>query len=681
MTNLFLQQFQHLPLAVYGLGTETERFLKNAGKDLKIVCLLDSFREDGTCFGYSVFSLEEAILAGVKWILVIARPGSCKVIAKRIANACAENSILLYDIRGRDLLSTLEVTYHFNEKREASKEMMRAKAQKADVISFDLFDTLLMRKVWLYTDLFDLLNLRLEKKGITISDFAKKRLSVEKSLSKDSAPTLEEIYLELLKETACNAVSPEELAAMEWELDFSTLILREDMAEFFREMVSAGKAVAITTDTYYRETQIREILSHFELNGYQYLFVSCEERTSKAKGLFEVLKNSVSGKRILHIGDDEISDIQAAQGDDFDTFRIYSGADLFEMCGGFGMEKYVKTLSDRLKIGLFISRLFNSPFYFEMEENPVEISTAWQIGYLLCAPVITDFLLWMKEQVYARGLRSIFFCARDGYLPQRLYKKIDKNTNSVYFLTSRTAAIRSGVESQEDLSYVDSMKYHGARIEALRARFGLSPEDLDEKEIEVAILERAKNRKKNYRAYLASCRVADDRIAVFDFVAKGTTQHFLGRICQQRLQGFYFLRLEPEYMADKGLDIEPFYGDAEADASAIFENYYILETLLTSPEPQLLEFNENGTPIFAKETRSPRDLETVERMQTGVETYFDDYIQIMTEDNHRENKALDEALLALVNRIQITDQDFLDLNIEDPFFGRMTAMENVLGNA
>ena len=44
-----------------------------------------------------------------------------------------------------------------------------------------------------------------------------------------------------------------------------------------------------------------------------------------------------------------------------------------------------------------------------------------------------------------------------------------------------------------------------------------------------------------------------------------------------------------------------------------------------------------------------------------------------------ENKALDEKMLALVNRIQIKDEDFMALQVEDPFFGRMTAITDVIG--
>ena len=171
----------------------------------------------------------------------------------------------------------------------------------------------------------------------------------------------------------------------------------------------------------------------------------------------------------------------------------------------------------------------------------------------------------------------------------------------------------------------------------------------------------------------------DEKLAMFDFVAKGTTQMYLSRLFEQHMKGFYFLQLEPEFMADKGLDIEPFYSDTEKDSSAIFDNYYILETMLTSPYPQTEEFDDEGRPVFAKETRSQQDIHCFARAQAGIEEYFDDYLRLVPEEARKENKKLDEAFLALVNRVKITDMDFLSLKVEDPFFGRMTDIKDVIG--
>ena len=126
-------------------------------------------------------------------------------------------------------------------------------------------------------------------------------------------------------------------------------------------------------------------------------------------------------------------------------------------------------------------------------------------------------------------------------------------------------------------------------------------------------------------------------------------------------------------------DIEPFYTDQEKNTSAIFDNYYILETMLTSPYPQMLEMDENGNPVFAEETRSEADIEVFKRAQDGIIEYFKDYISIVPEDARTVNKKLDEKLLELVNKVQIMDEEFLGIKVEDPFFGRMTDITLLIG--
>ena len=90
--------------ALYGLGTETEKALRELEPDYQIVGLLDSFKEDGWLYGKPIISLPKIMEAGVKLIIVVARPGSCRAIAKKIGPRCQQSGNGLIDIRGRDLL-------------------------------------------------------------------------------------------------------------------------------------------------------------------------------------------------------------------------------------------------------------------------------------------------------------------------------------------------------------------------------------------------------------------------------------------------------------------------------------------------------------------------------------------------------------------------------------------------
>lgn len=692
MIDELLEQHKNQNIALYGLGTETERFIAQYASTPSIIGLLDGFKDSGEIYGYPIIPLSSIPDHNVNHIIVIARPGSCKAIAKRIGGFCEEHNIALFDVRGRDLLASTTVSYEFrtgaggNSLGRSRQDLMDA-IWDADIISFDLFDTLVMRKTVSYTDVFELLDLRLRNQGIYIPDFPNLRLYAEKELSKSSAPKLISIYERVLELAGGNFVTASELAVMEWELDFSLLTVRDDVRDVFRSAVDAGKKVVITTDSYYSKEQIEQILEKFKIAGFDNLFVSCEHGTSKTGELFDVVKQSYVIRSILHIGDDEYADIEKAKEYGIAAFRLYSAEALLDTLGGLGLEGS-SSIADRVKIGLFLSNIFNSPFWFEKESQPLSVKDASDIGYLFCAPMITDFIIWMKERTTAQAYHQILFGARDGYLVGRLFRMIDEGTNagvaikskSFYFLTSRTAAIRAGMESEADIEYVDSMKFFGSVEEALRVRFGIDVEDASAVDKTALILEKSKRQRENYRIYIDKLGVGDENLALFDFVAKGTTQMYLNRLFKNRhLKGFYFLQLEPEFMSDKGLDIEPFYSDSEKNTSAIFDNYYILETMLTSPYPQMLEINEDGKPVFAEETRSESDINVFNQAQDGIMKYFREYCTIVPECSRTVNKSLDEKLLELVNKVKILDEEFLNIKVEDPFFGRMTDIKDVIG--
>ena len=678
MIDELLNKLGNERIALYGLGTETKRFLADHGDKLSVVGLLDGFRTDGEMYGYPIIPFEETIEKGVKHIIVVARPGSCKAIKKRIGGFCEQSGIELYDVRGNDLLAPVNVAYDFTLIDGGSMSELRRKIKEAEVVSFDLFDTLLARKVYQYTDVFELVEVWLKEKGVIIPNLAKLRLYAEKELSKARSPKLIEIYDEVLRTAGVDTVSAEEFCDIEWSIDTSVMTPRKKVLEVFFEAVESGKDVVITSDCYYSKEQIEKTLEKLGIFGYKELFVSSEYDTLKTQHLFDELIKKLPGKRIIHIGDDETADIKSAEERGINTFKLYAGTRLYDALGGLGLEEYMSSLSDRIKVGLFISRIFNSPFVFEDSGRRLCVDCAEDFGYLFCAPMITDFVHWMRGRIKDDGIGEILFGARDGYLLQKLYVMLGSNESPFYFYTSRTASIRAGMRTESDIDYVDSMRYSGTPEEALRVRFGIDVPNVDSVDRNALILEKAEHQRENYRKYIEKLGIKGGDLAFFDFVAKGTTQMYLHKLFSQHMKGYYFLQLEPEFMADKGLDIEPFYSDEEKDKSAIFDNYYILETVLTAPHPQIEEMDDNGNPVFVKETRSEKDLAVFDRMQSGIIDYFEDYIHILPDSVRENNKKLDEMLLALVNRVKILDEDFLSIRVEDPFFGRMTDIKDVL---
>lgn len=688
-------QYRDRKIALYGLGTETQRVLHGLDKCYEIVGLMDSFRTDGEIYGKQIISFAHAVIMGVGLIIVVARPGSCRAIAKIIGDGCRKEGIILMDIRGRNLLEAKKVSFCFSNVDGGTKAELEEKIRNADVISFDLFDTLVMRQTLSSDDVAAYVDSRLRENGIVLKNFLSKRLKSEKDLSRNAAPTLIDIYRNLLEKVddgGVGDISAGELAELEWNIDFELLVPRKEMCDIFRSIVDSGKAVYIISDSYYSKKQLAQVLEKCGIVEYTDILSSCDFKLSKAQGLYQCLKSRESSKRCLHIGDDIVADIENAGKWGFETYRVYSGGDLLEEAGNLGFTGYVKSLADHLRIGMFVSVIFNSPFQFEKESKAICIHNAYEIGYLICAPMISDFMLWFWHCMMKNQFRNIWFSARDGYLINKMYayliqtsKNID---NTLYFLTSRIAAIRAGIKDEKDILYVDEMKFSGPLEKNLKERFGIDIGD-NESGIVVSgensliqckniIIEKSQKAYDNYQKYIKTLQIEDGDIAFFDFVAKGTIQMYVQRLISNHIKGFYFLQLEKEHMKEKGLDICSFYGEEEKECTAIYDNYYILETVLTAPHPSVKEFDDTGKPIFADEHRNERDIRCSERVQEGILDYFKKFVQLCPERERIANKKLDEILLELIHKVQITDSDFLNLVVEDSFFNRMTKLTDVI---
>lgn len=672
-------------IAIYGLSIETERHIPDLAMEYDIIGLLDSYETEGKMYGYPITTITDAVSNHIDQIIVIARPGSCKAIAKRIGDICRESKIELVDIRGKDLLRINKATYHYEQIEGYTKKELITRIQKADAVSFDLFDTLVMRQILSPNDVIELLDEKLQVEGIIITDFVTKRLSAEKRLSQGYAPKLQEIYEKIADE---NEISSEELAIRELELDRHLLVPRNDVVGLIGYAKSEGKKVFITSDSYYTKNQIIDILRDNGIVGYDDVIVSCEYGTSKQAGLFAKLKELADADHIIHIGDDIVSDVESGVRNGLETFHIYSGIELYEATGELGLGECINSISDRIKVGMTLARTFNSPFQFENKEKDICINREKDIGYVFFAPMICDFVQWLQSQLKEHCCNNVLFCARDGYLIQKVYELLYQDQPSTYFLTSRTAAIRAGIENERDIISVQSMKYFGDIAANLSKRFGINVTKIADSDIDKtasgllrykkSILSVADNKRKNNKKYISTLKLQSGKTVFFDFVAKGTCQNYMQRLLNNQLLGLYFLQLEPDYAQKEGIEIIPFYTEEERVNSVIFEDYYILETILTSPDPSVEEFDKDGNPIYSQETRSKQDIDCFMNIQEGIIEYVKDYMNICPSSAREINKSLDEGLMRLVHHFQTKNTRFSELKVEDPFFNRSTNLVDVI---
>lgn len=191
------------------------------------------------------------------------------------------------------------------------------------------------------------------------------------------------------------------------------------------------------------------------------------------------------------------------------------------------------------------------------------------------------------------------------------------------------------------------------------------------------IFDKSKESRAGYEKYLNTIDIEPGDVAFYDFVGKGTTQLFVQKLITNHLTGYYFLQLESEYMKNKNLDIISFISSDDLRNSAIYDNYYILETILTAPHPSIVDFDMEGKPIYAKEIRSQRNIGCIKRIQEGIIDYFKDYLKLVN-DERRINKKFDEMCLRMIQNVEIRNPDFLALQVEDMFFNRMTDITDLI---
>ena len=178
---------------------------------------------------------------------------------------------------------------------------------------------------------------------------------------------------------------------------------------------------------------------------------------------------------------------------------------------------------------MFTANLFNSPFQFEDDCKYINVNSSFDIGYLFVAPMVMDFTRWFEEKTIELGIENRWLCARDGFLLKRLYEVMYPDVRAEYFYTSRISAIRAGMNSHEDIEYVDSMKFTGEVEDNLRTRFGIdiaciSDDDIDEDELGLLkyvkpIIQNSIVKRENNKKYINSLNVRDGDISLFDFVA------------------------------------------------------------------------------------------------------------------------------------------------------------------
>lgn len=631
-------------IAIYGMGRRSATLLPGI-TDFNIAGILD--RDESNVgkelCGIKVISIKN-VENYVDAIIINSDPSNYEIIYKRIAN---DVTVPVYYADGRIAsLSNKDTRYEQNKYWESSYKELKNKIDKADIVSFDIFDTLIMRKVFSPEDVFRLLGEKVRAELKLDCEIAYIRAQVAAQCGPYA--NINEIYEQIKK--SCMNLTDENISdimKMEKDIDLDLCIARKDITDLYEYCVTSGKEVYLVSDMYYTLDDINCILGKCGITPpcNEHIWISCEKKYDKVSGTIwkeysEMFSRDV---KCLHIGDNKIGDIENSVKYDIDSYYIMSAKDMLMNSSMAELVSYVNTVSDSICLGLVIANLFNSPFALCSTKGKVSFDDSESYGYCIYGPLLEKFLIWLYYNSRKDEIDKLLFFARDGYKQDWCYLPISRRL--IYIAT---------MENEDDFNRVVSFPYVGTFADYMKSRFEIIVTDetleYNDRQINAVgdsknilkwiqpykdkIMEQAKKERKNYLAYLTSDGDMQKELSygTVDLGYYGTNQYYLQRLTGIKTKGYCFyacLSKDNIYNNEITMDGCFQYGDDYTAEKSIASNKNMyIETFITAPHGMIRYIDDRGNAVCQPDRKSQKNFNVKEKVNCGAVDFINDYISI-----------------------------------------------------
>lgn len=646
-------KYQKKRIVLYGIGRYTATLIPYI-PDFHVIGLMD--RDKGQIgkiiYGFPVLSKEE-VEREADLIIINTAETYWKVIYKRIRDL----KIPIFYLDGS--LATDEDeqrSYQSHSYWNKNYRQLEKKCEEYDVISFDIFDTLIMRKVYMPQDVFKLAERRIKTQlGLEIPFFQERLKAGLKSKENDMA--LDGIYETMNRKLQLSSEDLEEVKDIEIDIEKQLCMPRQDMVELYNKL-SAQKTVYLVSDMYLSSDIMEVLLKKCGIRQIQNLWISGEKKADKKSGrLWKILEQETKGRKILHIGDNYQSDVKMPQKYGIDTYYVMGSTDMWQYSSVGGFVPNIQTLEQSVFAGLVGGRIFNSPFALKESNGLVQLNNFADLGYCLWGGVIYAFLIWLVQQAEIRGVHRFVFFARDGYFLEKDYHylqtlwKRKKMPDTCYLAISRKLILTASYKNKEDLEKIINFPYRGSFREYLEDRFDIYltedekdankqvyiPQNIGEvkkwlKPYEQKIIEQIHLEKNNYLTYLAEKNISS-LDGFVDLWFYGNNQYYLSRLLNTGLTGFYFAvnKSENNECARHNQLIPCFQDESDtyAESCNLKKEMLWAEGFLTAPYGMIKAVDEKGKFICAKDGGNQLAFHTREQMNDGVCELIKDYSEIL----------------------------------------------------
>ena len=216
------------------------------------------------------------------------------------------------------------------EARRETVEQLFWQCEEFDVISFDVFDTLLFRGVNEPSDAFYYIEEKLgyPNLGVLRREMEGRAYRLKKQNASSNEVTLEYIWQLIEKEMGIESSHGIEI---ELEIEKEVCFANPYMVELLKKLKEKKKRIIAISDMYLSEGQIRTLLTESGIpDVFEEFFVSSEHGASKHDGrLFDIVKRKMGQElSYFHIGDNEHADVKQGKKHGFNVYHYLNVNDV-----------------------------------------------------------------------------------------------------------------------------------------------------------------------------------------------------------------------------------------------------------------------------------------------------------------------------------------------------------------
>lgn len=493
------------------------------------------------------------------------------------------------------------------------------------ILSFDIFDTLLVRSFMKPVDVFKYIEYCTKSFGFT--SWRRKAENIAKLKYKREV-TFDEIYED----------APIEFADLkEKELETERKILKPNYSiiGYFEEQKKNGKRIIATSDMYLPSNFLREVLESNGFMGIEKIYVSAEHNATKATGkLFKKIQEDfeLDESHFIHIGDNKLSDYHVPK---MMGWKV-------EKCINVTKRFMHKNRDYRHFYGNNKRSLAHSIITAVSSHKPPLNNYLETFGFQVVGPMALSYCAFIASRCRELNIDTLLCVSRDGYFLQKCFDTLAKDIKAKYVYVPR----RQYYTTHYDVDFQSDYTVPNLICTYFNVDTSKPKRWIREHEKELKELLKNEREKLDYITYLKNEIGEANEIALVDGPsARRTAQKFIQKELDRDIVAFY-VHLLPRLRYQNFKTISFLQFPKHYIINRIKRSYFI-EQVFTSPEESTAFVNGKGEREFCVSGKKvPKRSEVYGAIENGVEAFFESIVPFTEElDIFKDNKVFEDMLV------------------------------------